>query len=584
MDTDQHDELIKNIEAVRNLLSQFSTVEVVGFVARHNSDHAQTLLREGVNSQALSSPARQLSYLLGLLMTSEEPEHPKECEQSDWNQIQEYLNSIYTAYAGMFLHDDKTAKSSQKWTKERLVAMSTFLNYFHSGMLATVEQLVNRIDRYLAPFDVELKERFGVSATEASRISMWITETQQELMDETVRDVMQLRNLQDKLGNHEGSLEGVKHEAAPIADRLQQALGHLWKPDLRALKEKYGQVGESFVEVLSAGRITNPDYTYPTEQSVVDERPLIKISEDTVMIQSANSLFIGILNRFEGGLLSSESRENYLRIRGSTLEAEVEGSMRRIFGEDARFLSRCYETPDLEHEHDLIVIWKRTLLVIEAKSSPPKEPFRDPEKGFVRIRDAFRGETGIQGAFEQTAKILRRLSGGECVPLYDKDRNEIVVLDPEDYDEVYGVCVTRDNFGLLATDLALMLEKGNDDQYPWAVNLLDLETIADAWEYFGWSQEELFKYLRDRVELHGRVYAPDELEITGCFIAHGSLAFLTDKRKVFIPPHFSSIFDRIYYAKIGGPAVTYAPVEPVLREMSIEGRKGYVVTAVTEQD
>lgn len=47
----------------------------------------------------------------------------------------------------------------------------------------------------------------------------------------------------------------------------------------------------------------------------------------------------------------------------------------------------------------------RTVIVVEAKASPPVEPFRDPDRAFVRVRHAFRSDRGIEHAFEQGRRI-----------------------------------------------------------------------------------------------------------------------------------------------------------------------------------
>ena len=97
--------------------------------------------------------------------------------------------------------------------------------------------------------------------------------------------------------------------------------------------------------------------------------------------------------------------------------------------------------------------------------------------------------------------------------LVDRFRTLLVELDSTSLPRCYSVVVTRHNFAPLATDLALLLAKSGDAPYPWVVNILDLRSIADAWEHLGWGVRELENYLRGRLPLHGRVFAPDELEI-----------------------------------------------------------------------
>ena len=104
--------------------------------------------------------------------------------------------------------------------------------------------------------------------------------------------------------------------------------------------------------------------------------------------------------------------------RDRFLEAQADAAFRDLFGSEALFYSHVYEAPG-QHEHDLIVSWRRYLFVIEAKASPPREPLRDPEKAYPRIRDHFRGKSGIQGAYDQWNRVRRKLLAGEDVQLFD---------------------------------------------------------------------------------------------------------------------------------------------------------------------
>ena len=105
----------------------------------------------------------------------------------------------------------------------------------------------------------------------------------------------------------------------------------------------------------------------------------------------------------------------------------------------------------------------------------------------------------------------------------NSERERVTTIEPTELERTYLICVTRDDFGPIAVNLSLLLEKEEEDPYPWAVNILDLHNLIDAWDYFGWGVDQLVKYLDLRVDLHGNVYASDELEIAGFFIKHGGL-------------------------------------------------------------
>jgi antitoxin (DNA-binding transcriptional repressor) of toxin-antitoxin stability system len=242
--------------------------------------------------------------------------------------------------------------------------------------------------------------------------------------------------------------------------------------------------------------------------------------------------------------------------------------------------SEVFETPDSQYEHDVIAVDEGLCIVAEAKAAPPVEPFRDPDKAFVRLRDAFRADTGIQKAYQQANRVVRRLKAGDTVPLYDAGGREVARLSPDQSRLTIAICVTRDNFGPLATNLALLLEKDQADSYPWAVNIIDLSNLAEAWSYFGWGPAELRRFLEQRILLHGKVFSDDELDYAGYFMRHGSFESAIQARADLLQlnPDYSSLFDEIYrHLHLGGPPVDLKQSEPVLMDLKRSLKSGQPV-------
>ena len=204
-------------------------------------------------------------------------------------------------------------------------------------------------------------------------------------------------------------------------------------------------------------------------------------------------------------------------------------------------------------------------LFVEVKSSPPSEPFRDPEKAYPRLLRDFRSDTGIQKAYDQATRLLQSVRSKSVVTLYDRDGNEAVKLPGSLRDSAYCVCVTRDSYGPVATCLSFMLEKSEDEPYPWAVSEWNLENIAEIWKYYRWGGRQLRAYLATREKLHASVFSDDELDYVGAFILHCGLdRFVSDT--VFpapLNPTYSEIFNAIHkHVRLGAPPVQIRPVHP----------------------
>jgi hypothetical protein len=69
-------------------------------------------------------------------------------------------------------------------------------------------------------------------------------------------------------------------------------------------------------------------------------------------------------------------------------------------------LRNCYETPDSQFEHDGLLVAHRALVSVEAKTAEMADPSRDPSRSFERLSQQFKGESGIQDAFEQSQYVL----------------------------------------------------------------------------------------------------------------------------------------------------------------------------------
>ena len=346
---------------------------------------------------------------------------------------------------------------------------------------------------------------------------------------------------------------------------------------LTELTEHFGSdSATAFWSLFSIGRGEMGELTYPTEMNLAEQRSLYRVDHDRAMCPLANQLFLAVLTRYESHLAAGTARESFFRRRDKILEQEVELHFRSLLGSAGVFFPSVFETPHQQYEHDLVIRVGRTVLVVEAKASPPVEPFRDPDRAFTRIRQAFRSERGIQGAFNQARRLWSRWAAGERVRLFNRDGHLACEFDSTNVNEVFIICVTRDNFGVLATDLSLLLEKGEGEPYPWCVNVVDAEAIADAWSYFSWDSSQFLDFLRQRVGLHGRVMSSDELEVVGFFVAHGGLHWIADSPgdRIELNPNYSNVFDRIYRARMGGPPVRYEPTKPFLSDFRESLRQG----------
>ena len=222
-------------------------------------------------------------------------------------------------------------------------------------------------------------------------------------------------------------------------------------------------------------------------------------------------------------LLVGPEKSKYEDHRAKTLEKQTKIAFSIILGKGTKTRARAFDRD--RNEHDLVAYNSDICVFAESKSSPPGEPFRDIDRAYSRIEQDFRSERGIQGGFRQAVKLLDILESENQLTLYIKDQVELDRLDVDLVGKAFPVVITKDNFGMLATHLSLLLTKDADQPYPFVTNILDLQNIAMIWLHYGWGAKQFRAYLEQRSQLQAKVFADDEMDFVGAFVRHCGLHF-----------------------------------------------------------
>ena len=512
----------------------------------------------------LTSPAKQMRFLLGLLLESEEPEDAQEFGISHWQDVVASLAAAFSAYSwSQSSGGGPTSRRSSQDIKKHETAVLAFVDYFEKTTLAFTEQTAERIKLYLSPFDDQLSKDLGLSASDAVTIAEWVANSAQERLNEVLdNDRDDELDLISWAGGVNFSQSSKIFRDNVKASSVVEVLKKIGKVSRSELISQFGETGEKFWDLFAISRGEGERIDFPTERSIVERKPLIRLSDDVAMHFSIETLFNAILLQGEECLSNGPLRERYFKTRDRTLENQVESELLRILGNKARAHRNLFETPNRQFEHDLVVLSDDICLFVEAKASPPVEPFRDPGKAYVRLHDHFHSNKGIQKSYNQAVRLLEYLRTSGPLTLYNQSGEVALQLPSEIAAHTFCVCVTRDSYGPLATFLSLLLQKKDDNPYPWAVNILDLENIAEAWEYFDWDERQLKNFLSQRLPLNDTVVSDDELDYVGAYIQHCGLNSFSQSHsdRILLAPTYSNIFDRIHFHLTQGtPHVSIRP-------------------------
>ncbi|WP_369857677.1 hypothetical protein [Candidatus Thalassolituus haligoni] len=582
MEEKLHTELIEKIEELKGLVKRFSTSSLLNTVAMELRKHS---FPDQENSR-LVSPAKQCFYLMGIMQQTEEPCEPQTLDEKSTSKLIDSLNEVFQLYALIFWPSEEEKDDlSEEWHRCREVAMPAFLHYFNTSLMASVEQVANRINEGLLRFDQDITDHIGLSISSCLDICNLIAKLQQNKLDQLYLDAEKEKELRlgllDAAASEGWSEQRLKEETAKseyssFIPRFLEHMNNLFSFKTDELDHSQEEI-EKFLTYFSLKRGAGIEFTYITEENPAESRPIIESNDSNYFCPSINALFTSLLNQLETIVLNSEKRDRFLHHRDMLLEKSGEGLFLDLLKEEAIAYSGLYETANLHHEHDSIIVSGRNLFLVEAKASPPIEPFRDPEKSYTRIKRHFRSNRGIQKGFEQAERIRGQLAKGSEVSLYDGDSNLVLTLNPDDFDNVFSICLTRDDYGPLATNLNLLLEKSAEAPYPWVINQFDLESLVQGYKHLELKEEHLVTYLNERIQLHGKLFGTDELEYVGFGLKHGGLKDVIEKDAdlIFLSPDYSDIFDEIYLSEKSGEKVKIDVTRPILMDAreGIFGRK-----------
>jgi hypothetical protein len=559
MEEELHKKLLQDVEQLRALVGKASSEHVCLRLFLLLGDTYET-----ARTHRVLAPFRQFQYLLGLLLTSPEPRRHSTLTEDEWEQVFRRLNDIYLAYAFMYwpTETEKELSKTDAWFRPRSVAMPAFLHYFNQGSMTSVEQTAARIEATLTHFDEDLAEKTGISATDAIAITKWVSEQVQGRLNRLTALRKYMKSQYDKAMKYgwDPATARKNAQSTPEYHEHQKTLEDQRSPlsvFLTDLQAAFGPAkGTAYWALFTSSRQSTTNFTYPTELNPAAESPLIEYRSGEAVMVVGNVLYEAVLAKLSEVSTDDQGlRERYLKRRDSALERRVSELLVRLFP-NAEHYPACFEQPDSQFEHDHVVIWHRSLFVFESKASPPPEPFRDPNKAYDRIRRAFRSETGIQEAFNQSDRVRRAFLRRDPIRLYDERGKLLREVVSSDLDAVFCVCVTANSHGPVAVDLSMLLEKDDADQFPWAVNINDLESAVGAFERKGWGPEKFRAFLEQRRRLQGKAFTSDELEIVGAFVLYGTLDpwISRPEEKIFFQNGFSRVFDAIYEEQHGGPA------------------------------
>ena len=544
--------LEKKSKELKNLVSAYPTDWFLGNLCQLMNLIANGMAQDQLGN--LSSPLRQLYFLAGLHITSSPQEVKTQYTEEEWEKFVNLLNDIENEYSKLFFTEPDEV-IDEEWKKVRSVAMPSFLSYFNQGPLNYEEQTINWIKDLFSHLDATIQKETGLTTDDFLTFYDNLDKLVQKNFESHSLGSAPLRKDWDKYTKLKMAIPeevpeeirniGKEKEALYISVADHGIMNRFYAEELVSDNLTIDQVNK-VLSLLSCKR-DETDYLYYTSTkpgNPLYERPIISLDENMFQVFEIKQVIHSIEYLLESICSKEEkSKTAYIERKGKLLETKIV-DLFKLFFKDCEVYTGYYVDGC---EQDILILWKEYAFIIEAKGYKLREPLRDPDKAFVRIKDDFKG--CIEYAYTQTKRVEEKFVNQEPLKICDKDGNLIKEIDTQKYENNdFSIIVNLKSFGQIQNDLSTLLPVDKEcSAYPWAVKLDDLETFLLMLIAKKKDPMSFINYLIMREEIHGKLICSDELEICGGFISGKINDKVVEKNdKIVTMPDLANIFDEQY--------------------------------------
>lgn len=543
-------------QELKDLVSAFDTQWFLGDLTKLMKSIASGRAQDQLGE--LSSPLRQLYFLGGLLVSSDNANgNDIQYTHEKWNKIVELLNEIEREYDKLFF-PKPDEEIDEEWKKIRQVAMPSFLSYFNQGPLNYEEQAINWVKDLYSQLDETIEAETGVKTSDFIKFYNSLDDlvqrkfqgfgTRKDLIQDEWLSYTKIRmEYPDEVPDF---IKKIGEENWPIHTfTADHGIINRFKPEDLVTADLSLEKINLILPLLTCAR--NPkDFLYYTSTSnPLYKLPITDIGDGLYQAFEVKQIVHAVSDLLERVCSNNaKSRDKLIDKKGKLLEKRIVDLLEKFFKKDYKVFEGYYVDGC---EQDILFLWKEYAFIIEAKGYNLREPLRDPNRAFVRIKDDFKSCIGY--GYIQTRRVEQKFIDQVPLRIEDKDGNLIEEIDTTKYNENdFSIIVNINSFGQIQNDLSTLLEVDEDDAFPWVVKLDDLETFFLTMIAKKKRPWYFINYLLLREELHGKLICSDELEVCGGYLT----GVLSDKKTeeaetIITTPDLPEIFDEQYIKGMG---------------------------------
>lgn len=556
----------EKINRLKEKLQYIDTRELLGMIGTKFltfSSNMQDIAEQSdiFNKTDLMSPQKQYIYLAGLLMSTADNSNDTTNYDEDFLvELEKLIQDITFEYIENFIKVDEYIDSKDNEDiKRNLVSMEAFTSFFDTGILRYPEQTITLIRKLYSLFDKELNEINGLSTEDYIAFYQLIEDVYSDAMGASKQAVTGLQKFLNSLNPHAKDIEKeferlMEYAQGASRDEFQEAIEGLNTIRATRVYEVFGnEKGTTLLDIFGLYR-KQREFSFYNEKNPFAESPLCWIGggESLFIIHPhflLNAIFEYITKILENP--SNKFAEKYKKKKAEIVEEMFLNCMKDIFGDKAKYHTCVCEERGTK-EHDILIEFDKYILIAEVKASKVREPLFNPEKAYIRVKDHFNSDTGIGGAYKQAILLKKFIENGNTVELYENKIEKFLIQEIRSK-IIIPIVLTLNQFGGLAVNTSLLLEREDNQPYPWVCNWHDFENIIEIFKYLKKSCRDLVEYIVWRIETHSNILSSDELDVLDGYLLDKKVKDEAKKKNVLFAPNGPSLIDKIYYEKNGIP-------------------------------
>ena len=314
------------------------------------------------------------------------------------------------------------------------------------------------------------------------------------------------------------------------------------------LRKELNAYLENFSVKIGEG---NPNYDSLLDEDISWRKPIIETPKGYLGI-NIHQLQYGIIHQLESLIKSHRALlDKYQKIRGKYAEDLAYKSFQKIF-KDRVYKNLKYQYKGKDCELDILIEYDNKIILAEVKSGSLRYKSKSGDKTEL--------ERDLKKVLGKAYKQAKRASDyilSEDQPTFYQG-NKPISIKKAHRPEIFPICIGLENLMMITQNLktAKLNNLFKETQYPWAVNLLELEIILNHIKY-----PSLFlHYIKARLDAQKQgqqiISATDELSYFGFYLINspcGGFHFKDNYNLILIPSQWIEPFDRYYCSNIPDP-------------------------------